>query len=107
MKLIKGLNFALIVLIIIFSIRLISQFSAITGKATYYENDYMCDFYNDNEINPIPLDYCCSQIQSQLRCDKQENYYKCYVVEDDKYYLINEKTKNYCEKEGYAIEQGS
>ena len=107
MKLLKGIKLVLVILIIVFSVRLVSKSGIITGKVVYSEEDYQCDFYIGEEINPIPLDYCCAQIQQQLRCDSQEDVYKCYVSEEDRFYVINEKTKNFCEKEGYYIEPGS
>lgn len=109
MKLIKIINIALIILAIVLIVNLIQPISTITGNLIYNLDipQPLCYFYNSGELNAIPIDICCYEIQKKLICksiDTEEFDLKCYTSEaSGRYYLINHKTFNYCKREGYDV----
>jgi len=107
MKIIKIVNLILFSIIIILILNLIQPLSTLTGNIVYNFDSSQphCYFYNHGETNEIPTDRCCYEIQKQLLCEpEKESLKKCYTSESSqRYYLVNNKAYNYCQKEGYDV----
>ena len=100
------INVALILLVAILIVNLIKPLPSITGNIAYSLDfsDPECNFYNKGELNDIPIDLCCYELQKQVNCEEMDEYIKCYISETSgKFYKINSKTLKYCLKEGYDV----
>jgi hypothetical protein len=116
MKLIRLINIILLALVISLFINLIQQegikerFEVVEGSISYFIDfsEPMCYFNNSGELNEIPIDRCCYEIQKQLFCMpivSEKFGFRRYTSEfSEKSYLINQKALNYCKKEGYHVE---
>ena len=118
MEFFRTINVILILLIIGLSVNLISflinpesksDIDRIYGGLVFNldKNELKCYFNNSGELNEIPIDSCCSEIQKQIVCSQVETKevgLKCYTSSaSERYYLINQKTLNYCLKEGFHV----
>jgi hypothetical protein len=115
MELNKLINIVLIAFAVVLFINLFqppatySTFEMVYGSIFYYadSSEPKCFFNNSVELSEIPIDMCCYEIQQQLTCKSIATTglsFKCYISETSgKYYLINQKTLNYCKKEGYDV----
>jgi len=104
------LNLALAFLAVILFLNLVMPLETITGNLIYDLDSSVprCYFKNIGDINEIPLLNCCIEIQKQMACEKldAQNGIKCYNSwSSERYYLVNNKVINYCEKEGYDVKK--
>ncbi len=107
MKLIRIINIVLLMAAVLLIINLIHPISSISGSLTYNldPSDPECYFINSGNLNEVPIDSCCYEIQKQLHCQPDDTNIKCYTSETSgKYYSLNQKAFNYCRKDGYDIE---
>ena len=115
MRVIRLVNIILLISIITLLINLIQKldleenFEVVKGSI-YYSIDFSepkCFFNNSGELNEIPIDRCCYEVQKQLFCSSiisEEFDFKCYTSSSsERSYLINQKALNYCKKEGYHV----
>lgn len=106
---IRIINVVLLIVAIILFVNLIQPISTITSNVIYKldTSNPQCYFKNFDELNEIPIDRCCYEIQKQLLCKSTgagELDLKCYTSESSvRYYLINNKAFNYCKNEGYDV----
>lgn len=103
MKRINLVNIILLSLALVLLINFFYSITLITGNLVYSldPSSPECYFSYSNNLNEIPIDMCCSEIQKQLFCERSDNFYVgCFTSEDAKY-LLNKKAFNYCKIEGY------
>ena len=124
MKYLKVLNILLIIFCIVLVINLITPIDNTLNKAfselgvgeTYDNTDLTeisdpshteCYFKNEGKMNEVPIEMCCYQIQNLLGCestDSEGRNFECYNSLESKYsYMVNYKTLEFCEKEGYNV----
>ncbi len=68
-----------------------------------------CVFHNAGELNEIPIDLCCFELQKQVTCEYLDGEFeaRCYISEtSERYYLVNNKALSYCKSEGYDLQVG-
>ncbi|MBS3118630.1 hypothetical protein J4417_03020 [Candidatus Woesearchaeota archaeon] len=104
MNLITKINVSLASIIVILLVNLLLPLNSIAGKVVYAldSSEPSCMFNNKNISTEIPLDYCCSEIEKQLACKKDNSQFRCYISESSgQYYLVNRQAFNTCKEEGY------
>ena len=103
MKIIKIVNLALIVFLAILTMNLLQPK---IGAVVYSLDDSepKCYFKNSEQLNPVPMQFCCNEIQKQLTCQKTKEMLdiKC-STSSTRYYLLNNKAFNDCRSEGYDV----
>lgn len=109
MRILKILNILLIIAAILLIINLICPIDTIMGNVIYSldKSEPRCYFMNAGISNEIPINNCCYELYNQLACEqiKGESDFSCYVSKTSgRYYLVNKKAIDYCQKEGFDIE---
>ena len=72
---------------------------------TLRPENYQCLFHTEGQLQKIPLERCCFEIQAQLRCEHHSaELWKCFTaIDSPHFYLINDQTYRYCQIEGYEL----